>query len=195
MTDKDDIIRWVVDIDQLPENYPTNYHDAKFWEALGRAIATYGFLEEVLTKAIFAFTATRQYTREEVEKEYEPWIKRLKCSLSDSLGSLIDTYQKAVKDNPDTITTNLDDLVRDLREAAERRNVLAHGFWQKPDVSGKSLPKYIKRKGLIFDTPVDINDLNQVQKHVAELACSVVSTVTSMGWQFPGTSGHGKPIM
>ena len=33
----------------------------QFWEQLGRTVATYGFLEEVLGKAIFAFTATRNY--------------------------------------------------------------------------------------------------------------------------------------
>jgi hypothetical protein len=38
-----------------------------FWEALGRTIATFGFLEEVLGKAIFAFTATTQYQESDID--------------------------------------------------------------------------------------------------------------------------------
>lgn len=62
--------RCVVDQSALPENYPTQRHEAYFWECLGRTVATFGFLEEVLTKAIFAFTATTNYPEDEVEKAY-----------------------------------------------------------------------------------------------------------------------------
>jgi hypothetical protein len=31
-------------------------------------------------------------------------------------------------------------------------------------------------------------------RHVAELVCVVVSSVTHMGWQFPGSHGPGLPI-
>ncbi len=59
---------YVVDFDQLPELYPTHFHEAVFWEWLGRTVATFGFLEDVLGRAIFAFTATREYTEQEVQK-------------------------------------------------------------------------------------------------------------------------------
>ena len=39
-----------VDLDRLPANFPTHRHEAEFWEALGRGVATFGFLEEVLGK-------------------------------------------------------------------------------------------------------------------------------------------------
>ena len=50
--------RFIVDLNKLPSLFPTHRHSPMFWEALGRTIATFGFLEEVLGKAIFAFTAT-----------------------------------------------------------------------------------------------------------------------------------------
>ena len=31
-------------------DWPTNYHEPDFWEALGRTIATISFLEEILKK-------------------------------------------------------------------------------------------------------------------------------------------------
>ena len=42
----------IVDMDTLPADFPTHRHKSEFWEKLGRAVATYGFLEEVLGKAI-----------------------------------------------------------------------------------------------------------------------------------------------
>jgi hypothetical protein len=63
--------RFVVHVGRLPPQYPTHRQDPKFWEALGRTIATFGFLEEILGKAIFAFTATREYADDEIEEALE----------------------------------------------------------------------------------------------------------------------------
>lgn len=45
-----------------------------------------------------------------------------------------------------------------------------------------------------FETAIDVSYLRQLQKHVAELVCEVVDTVTHMGLQFPGSGGPGKVI-
>lgn len=60
MTSDFKIEGFAVDPDRLPANFPTHRHEAEFWEALGRGVATFGFFEEVLGKAIFSVTATRQ---------------------------------------------------------------------------------------------------------------------------------------
>jgi hypothetical protein len=62
--------RYVVKLSALPESYPIHAHDAYFWKYLGRTVATFGFLEEVLTKAIFAFTTTTKYSEAEIEEAY-----------------------------------------------------------------------------------------------------------------------------
>ena len=51
----------------LPPHFPAHRHDRSFWESLGRTVATFGFLEEMLTKAVFALTATRRYGPDEIE--------------------------------------------------------------------------------------------------------------------------------
>ena len=43
------------------------------------------FIEEVLGKAIFAFTATRKYEAQEIEDAYEAWLPRLERALTDQL--------------------------------------------------------------------------------------------------------------
>jgi hypothetical protein len=186
--------RFVVDIKNLPSLFPTHRHSAMFWENLGRTIATFGFLEEVLGKAIFAFTATTRYPESEVEAAFEKWLPTLERALIDQLAGLIDSYGKAVRSNSEATITNLDDLLSELRKASVIRNVLCHGSWRTPDADGKSLPLFVNRQKMVWDTPIDIAYLQQTQKAVAELACEVVTTVTHIGWQFPGSRGPGKMV-
>ncbi|MEP6908162.1 MAG: hypothetical protein ABI858_09310 [Pseudoxanthomonas sp.] len=178
----------------LPVHYPTHAHVAAFWEALGRAIATFGFLEEVLLKAVFAITATTQYDEEKIEDAYEAWIPTLTRSLSDPLGNLIDTYGKAVRNNSSANTDDLEGLLDRLRKACKIRNAICHGSWRAPDFEGFSVPFYVNRQGHIFDTPIDLTFLAQTRTAVSELSCSVIETVTRMGWQFPGSNGPGRVL-
>ena len=160
--------RSVVAFDQLPPSFPTQAHAAAFWEALGRAVATFGFLEETLGRAIFAYTGMRQIPEEQINAAYEKWILTLEHALSDALGSLINTYGKAVRDHGGATVENLDVLIDHLREAAKLRNVLCHGSWnKKSDAEGRSIPFFttgLGEKQRIFDTPIDIAYLHQAQR-------------------------------
>lgn len=186
---------YLVDVDSLPDGFPTHKHEAAFWESLGRAVATFGFLEEVLKKAIFSFTATRSYNEAEIDQAYIEWLPKLERALSAPLGNnLIDAYGKAVRDHQDAIIDNLDGFLDDLRKASKMRNVLCHGSWWMPNTSGASIPFFVNYQKEIFDTAMDQQFIDQVQRHTVSLACAVINTVTQMGWQFPGSAGPGKPI-
>lgn len=184
-----------IDVGSLPRQFPTHRHDPEFWEALGRTIATFGFLEEILTKAIFMFIAARQYPESEIEAAYLCWLPTLEGALKDPLGKLISEYEKAARENPDANIDDLDELIGDLRNSSLYRNALCHGSWPEPDEEGKSIPFFVDRHMMKFDTPIDISLLQKIQQHVAELACAVMNSVTQMGWQFPGSNGPGKSIM
>jgi hypothetical protein len=187
--------RFAVDCRTLPTNYPTHKHADKFWEALGRTVATFGFLEEMLGKAIFSFTATRQIPNDDWEVEFEKWLPTLEGALIDPLGSLIEAYAKSVRANSNATITDLDDLLKELREASAVRNVLCHGSWRTPpDDQGRSRPLFVNKKKEIFESFIDVVYLQQMQRHVVELACDVINSVTDMGWQFPGSAGPGIPI-
>ncbi len=183
-----------VAIDRLPALYPTHKHEAAFWESLGRVVATFGFLEEVLSKAIFAVTATRTYEKSEIADAYRAWLPKLERALTDSLGGLIDSYGKAVREHQEEMITDLPALLSDLHKAREMRNILCHGSWRLPDESGASVPFFVDRQMATVEAAMDCAYLDQVQRYVAELACLVISTVTCVGLQFPGSSGPGEPI-
>ena len=120
----------IVDPDSLPAQFPTHRHEGRFWESLGRAVGTFGFLEEVLGKAIFALSATKPYDPAEIDAAYEKWPGRLERALTDPLGNLIGDYEKVVRAHPDATADDLDYLICRLREASRMRNVLCHGSWR-----------------------------------------------------------------
>ncbi|WP_456293242.1 hypothetical protein [Pseudomonas sp. AK106] len=184
-----------IDREHLPSDYPTHRHSGEFWEQLGRAVATYGFLEQALGRAIFALTATRQYGQDELEEAYGKWPGLLERALSDPLGPLIDAYREALDNHHEMPAAKPEQLIKDLKCAAKLRNVLCHGSWQVPDVEGKSLPLFVDKKLNIFATSIDVAWLQQVREHVASLACDVIDSVSSMGLQFPGSAGLGEVIL
>lgn len=186
--------QFFIDHRKLPALYPTDSHSAEFWEALGRTVATYGFLEETLGKAIFAFTGMRSIPKEKADEELSKWLLKLQSALSDPLGNLIDAFGKAVRDHGGATVTNLDEIIEELRKISAIRNVLCHASWRSPDERGRSVPFFVDKRQQVFSTEVDVAYLQQAQRHVVELTCDVINTVTQMGWQFPGSNGPGKPI-
>ncbi len=191
---KEESVGHIINRSGLPTSYPTHAHKPEFWEALGRAVATFGFLEEVLLKAIFAHTLTTPYKESEVEAAYEAWVPKITRSLSDPLGSLIDTYGKALREHPNANVVGFNTLLVDLRKACKVRNAICHGSWRTPDSDGLSVPFYVNRQGEVFDTRVGVAFLEQLRKATADLTCAVIDTVTHMGWQFPGSIGPGRTV-
>ncbi|MGO4564813.1 hypothetical protein AB4Z52_07030 [Rhizobium sp. 2YAF20] len=186
---------YIVDVANLPKLFPTHRQKATFWEHLGRTVATFGLLEDCLARAIFALTATRRYPESEIAEVFEAWIPKLERALSDTLGSLIDQYGSAVRNHADSKLANPDDLISNLKAASKLRNAICHGAWGAPNPDGFCELRYFTKSGEAFDTLVDDAFLTQLQRHAAELIAAVVSSITIMGWQFPGSSGPGDPIV
>jgi hypothetical protein len=185
----------IVDIEKLPLQFPTHRHQPGFWEALGRAVATFGFLEEVLGKAIFALTATREYAENEIDQALKDWLSTLEGALVDPLGSLIIQYNNSVKNHGSETIADHDWLIEQLKEAADLRNALCHGSWRAPDNEQKSHLLFVNNKKLVFESVVDVDFLLRTQKHVAQLSCAVMNSVTQLGYQFPGSNGPGEPVV
>jgi hypothetical protein len=183
-----------IDRDTLPALYPTHAHPGPFWEQLGRTVGTFGLLEEVLGKAIFAFTAIRDYSEDEIENAYKAWLPKLERALSDQLCQLAKSYGTAVKESQHSTVENLDELVQAIKDAAKVRNILCHASWRVPDEERKSLPFFVSFKNEVCETKFDIASLRQIQYHVRELACAVIDSVTQTGYAFPGGIGPGERI-
>ncbi len=87
-------------------------------------------------------------------------------------------------------------LIVDLNKAKDLRNLLCHASWREPNGEGEALPFFVKKNDKLANyTRMDVMYLQQVQLGTAELCGEVVSVVTKMGYQFPGSNGPGKPVL
>jgi hypothetical protein len=71
--------------DHLPARWPAHRHLPEFWEELGRTIAAFDLLEETLGKAIFAVSATTEYSEDEAQSVLQKWQDQLEHALTDTL--------------------------------------------------------------------------------------------------------------
>lgn len=185
---------YVIDRDKLDADYPTHCHDPEFWEQLGRTVATFGFIEEMLGKAIYALTGAKEFDPKGDPEAFDAWIKTLEKALTDQLGGLIIAYEKALAENPRTKGTDYSALLDELKKAKDIRNALCHGSWDKPDDQGRIVPKFVNRKLMIFETPVGVGFLKQARSALRHLICDILDSVTSVGYQFPGSGSPGEQL-
>ncbi|MDX3885743.1 MAG: hypothetical protein QHC65_15080 [Sphingomonas sp.] len=185
---------YIIDRDKLHANYPTQFHDAAFCEELGRTVATFGFIEEMLGKAIFALTGAKEFDPQGDPDAFNAWIKTLEKTLTDQLGGLIIGYEKALAENPRTKGNDYSIQLAELKKAKDIRNALCHGSWSKPDDQGRSVPKFVNRKLLVFKTRVDVQFLKQTRNALAHIICDIFDSVTSVGYSFPGSYNPGEQI-
>lgn len=192
-----EVKKTMVDRDNLPKQFPTHRHTPEFWEKLGRTVATFSFLEEILKKAIFALDATQAYSsEEELKNAYDKWSAKLETMMTDQLYKLTVSYQNATKNHQEFSSEAeiVNELVEAIKKASKIRNILCHGSWGVPDSNGKSIPFFMNRNLEILETQIDVAFLEQVQVHVTDLICDVINSITSKGWRFPSWNNPGKPI-
>lgn len=184
----------VIDREKLPADYPTHPYASHFWEELGRTVAVFGFLEEMLGKAIFALTGMKEFDPDGDPDAFAEWIKTLEKTITDQLRGLIITYEKALADNDLTKNNDYAKLIAELKKAKDIRNVLCHCSWGKPDDQGRTVPRFVNRNLARFETPVDVELLKTTRKAVVDLTCDVLDSVTSLGIQFPGSESPGRQL-
>lgn len=185
---------YVIDRDKLHTDYPTHCHSALFWEELGRTVASFGFVEEMLGKAIFALSGTVAFDPAGDPEAFNKWIETLKKALTDQLDGLIIAYKRALEENARTNGKNHSGHLADLDQARIIRNVLCHASWGKPDYEGRTVPMFVNRKLTVFDTPVDVEFLRQTRSALKEIVCDILDNVTSVGWKFPGSGSPGEQL-
>lgn len=184
----------VIDREKLHTDYPTHCHEPPFWEEMGRTVAAFGFIEEMLGKSIYALTGTKEIDPEGNPELFNEWIKTLEKALTDQLGGLILGYEKALAENERTKGKDYSKQIDELKQAKDIRNALCHGSWDKPDDQGRSIPKFVNRKLMIFDTPVDVDFLRQTRAGLRHIACDILDSVTSVGYKFPGSDSPGEQL-
>ena len=185
----------VVDRARLPEDWPTNRGTPAFWEALGRTVAAFTHLEDMLARAYFGLTASRQFAdMEEATAAFPQWEKDLKATLTDSLYSLTSKLRKAFSDDDRVCDDVAHGFLARLDALRVWRNALCHGAGQGFATDDSTSLRHF-RKG--DDGPEQLDDrltlatISSIRAETVSLTLDVVDIVSAAGVRFPGTALPG----
>lgn len=154
--------------------------------AIGHAVSGFGFLEEALKRAIFSLT--RQGLGEDADDAaLQRWLRRMEDIADDTLGTLIDSFSAAMRQE------GIDDR-QSLTEALDRirlhRNLLCHASWRPGRQPGHWHPTFINTRGERFPDDMGPEDVRAIHEATLAAARRVVSIMRATGidgeW-----AGHG----
>lgn len=179
----------------MPNDWPTHLLPDTFWAELGQPIATFGFLEDHIKRALFALSGTRPIKAgADVSAEVDKWSERLETQLSDVLGSLVPKlYDELNLDNRIDETFKIE-LISRLRDAKDIRNILCHASWGRPDSNASVLPRFFHKKEGEITSPINIPFLQQTRSETITIICDITDMITQLGYQFPGSRGPCSPV-
>ena len=120
--------------------------------ALGRTIAAFGHLEDMLKRAVFALERDG-LPGEITERDFAAWLRRMEHVETDSLGNLIERLDQTLR-RANHMDAALD---AELGEIKTWRNVLCHAAWH-PTPAGW-VPAFSGSRGEVVDSALSAADL------------------------------------
>lgn len=143
-----------------------------FAAALGRAVASFGFLEEALKRGIYALSRD-SLGDEPGEAELDAWVTRMEQIAGDSLGTLIDAFIAACDRAGALPISRRRALAATLRVVRDRRNMLCHASW-RPVEGGGFRPGFVSSRGAPVPARMEAGDLDAIRAEALEAAQEVV---------------------
>lgn len=152
--------------------------------ALGRAVASFGQLEEALKRTIFTLTR-KDLGQDASQAELEDWLQRMEDLADDSLGTLVDSFRAAAKQAG---TRDHRPLLAQLDEIRRKRNLLCHASWRRGRAPKKWHPTFINTRGEAYPDDMDAADINHIR---AETRQAMTEVVAIMRRARPDNGGAG----
>jgi len=120
------------------EETPIHDPSSALWEQIGRTVASFGMLEDLLPRALYIITGHRRIDHEEDGKlQVSAWCAQLIKSMSDTLGGLAHSLEAAWNVRDGELLPKNAEVVRQMRELTTIRNRVCHAAYQDfmtPDV-------------------------------------------------------------
>ena len=114
-------------VEETPVQDPTS----PLWEEIGRTVATFGMLEDLLPRALYIITGHQRVDEAEDEKQkIEEWCGELIKSMSDTLGGLAHSLKAAWKERDGGLHPENAQIVQAIRALAKVRNRVCHDTYQ-----------------------------------------------------------------
>ena len=133
---------------------------------LGWTIASFGHLEDMLKRAIFALDRDR-LSGGIREREFRDWLRRMDHVAADSLGTLIERLERTLAREGRSDR----ELMADLDEIKTWRNLLCHAAWREAEgTAGGWQPVFANTRGEVYDGVIAASDLAAIRAMTLDAA-------------------------
>ncbi|MDT1061119.1 hypothetical protein RM190_04555 [Paracoccus sp. CPCC 101403] len=153
---------------------------ADFAATLGHCVATFGWLEEIIKRTIYALDKAR-LADDLTERELHAWLSRMSSLADDSMGTLIEQLDAAMRRHPGL--PDRDRLTQHLNEIKRQRNLLCHASWRPTDDPARWHPAFVNMKGEIFDHALTVAELEAIGRTTVEIGNRVLGVMRATGIQ------------
>lgn len=169
-----------------PEAHHTLPRD--FAAALGQCVASFGWLEEVLKRTIYALDRAR-LADDLTPAEMQNWVERMGQLADDSMGTLIEQLDAAMRRHPGL--RDRDQITEALGRAKLQRNLLCHASWRPTGDAGRWHPAFVGGRGEVQDAPLSLAELASIQAATLDLGGRVLAVMRATGvmGRWPGDDG------
>ena len=185
-------------------DWPLRHGRSEFWEALGRTVATFGYLEDILARACYCLAAgTERFGPEPAdidEGHFRKWLGTLDRSLTDGMGALTRRLEEVLKEDNRIPHCARTELIEQLDELRSWRNAICHGSWSflNEDGSG-SLHHYQKLDGipwLFSPRVITVDDLDGIRIRVDDIGLRVaeIASVAGAGFALTAMPRQNEPL-
>lgn len=185
-------------------DWPLRHGRSEFWEALGKTVATFGYLEDILARACYCLAAgTERFGPEPAdidESRFRRWLGTLDRSLADGMGALTRRLAEILEEDNRIPHCARTELIEQLDELRSWRNALCHGSWSflSKDGSG-GLHHYQKIDGIpwVFSPNViTVDDLDGMRIRVADIGLRVaeIASVAGAGFALTAMPRQNEPL-
>ena len=118
----------------------------------GRTVATFGFLEITIARALFLLTGTAEQERELTEEDFQAWTKQMQNALAGSIGRLVPKLQTAFRKDSRISREDEDDVICRLEQLKQWRDIPCHAAWVEFNTEGEGRPLFVNWKSEITDS-------------------------------------------
>lgn len=173
---------------------PTTYYPLPqdFAVALGRAVAAFGWLEEIIKRTIYSLDRAR-LAADLTEPELKRWLHQIEELADDSMGPVIEQLNAALRRHPGI--TDRAEINDQLQQIKQQRNILCHASWRPGSAEGHWHPAFVNANG--DPGPGDMNaaDIEAIHAQTLDLGQRLIAIMRQTGivGVWTGDDGPQRP--
>ncbi|MBD9525341.1 hypothetical protein [Paracoccus sp. PAR01] len=159
---------------------PESHHPlpADFAAGLGQCVASFGWLEEIIKRTIFALDKAR-LADDLTHKQLQSWMVRMGHLADDSMGTLIDQLDAAMRRHPGL--HDRDRITDRLNRIKHQRNLLCHASWRPTENPGRWHPAFVSTKGEVYQPDLSLEDLTRIREETMRIGAEVLRVMRATG--------------